>query len=85
MISHNLTLMVSNAEEKIESSFKFDRIIANLVLHITENPIKMLTNLYEMAEDGCLLAVSIIGKEELNDLRCYLPEAYQAKGQAMHL
>ena len=44
-----LTLKVANGEELIDSPYKFDRIIANLVLHLTENPVKMMKNFYDMA------------------------------------
>ena len=41
--------------------FKFDRIIANLVLMLTEDPKKMLKSLYDQAEEGCLFGVTIWG------------------------
>ena len=40
---------------------KFDRIICNMVLMLTEDPEKMLNNLWNEAEEGCLLGVTIWG------------------------
>ncbi len=45
----NLKIDVANGEEVINNGDKFDRIICNLVLMITENPNKMLSNLWNMA------------------------------------
>lgn len=81
MGKHNLTLKQANGEHPIESPHKFDRIIANLVIHHAEHPLEMLKNLSDLAEPGCLLGVTEFGKEELNDLLRYVPEAYKAKGQ----
>ena len=46
---NNITLMAANGEEPIESEHKFDRIVANLVLMLTEDPLKMMKNLHSMA------------------------------------
>lgn len=46
---------------------KFDRIFCNVVLQITENPLKMLKNLCNYAEEGCLMGVSVPGNEELSN------------------
>ena len=46
---HNIVLRAANGEEPIDSDHKFDRIIANLVLMATEDPLKMLENLHSMA------------------------------------
>ena len=47
---NNITIKSANGEEPIESPHKFDRIIANLVLMATEDPLKMMKNLSSMAE-----------------------------------
>ena len=47
---HNIQFKVHNGQEAVEVPYKFDRIICNLVLMITENPQKMLTNLHSMAQ-----------------------------------
>ena len=57
--SQNLTLKAANGEELIEVPYKFDRIIANLVLIHTEDPAKMLKNFQSMASENCLLGVSV--------------------------
>lgn len=47
----------------------------------------MMTNLHRIAAEGCLLAVSIIGEDHLNDFRRYAPEAHpnEPKGYVPHL
>lgn len=50
----------------IEKDKKFDRIICNMVLMLTETPEKMLKSLYDQAEEGCLLGVAVWGRRELN-------------------
>lgn len=62
----NFTLKVHNGEEPIPQGIKFDRIICNMVLMLTENPSKMLKTLYDQSEEGCFLGVSVWGKRELN-------------------
>ena len=47
MKAHQISLMKANGEEPIECEYKFDRIIANLVLMMTEDPLKMLQNLHK--------------------------------------
>lgn len=49
MQKHHLILQAVNGEDKIAVPYKFDRIICNLVLQITENPRNMLRNLYDLA------------------------------------
>ena len=49
-IKHNLTLKVANADDAIESPHKFDRIIANMLLMIVEDSVKMMKSLHDMAE-----------------------------------
>lgn len=78
---HHMEFKQADGAKPIESTHKFDRIIANLVIHHSEHPLDMMKNLAEMAEPGCLLGVTEFGREELNDLRKYLPEAYKAKGE----
>ena len=57
--SQNLTLKAANGEESMDVEYKFDRIIANLVLIHTEDPVKMLKNFHSMASENCLLGVSV--------------------------
>jgi len=64
---NNLHMFAANAEEKFEAPFKFDRIIANLVLMITEDPAKMLRNLHGVSEDGCLLGLTVWGNKALSN------------------
>ncbi len=45
-----MTFKVANGEEIIEPNIKFDRIICNMVMMLTENPQKMLKSFYEQAE-----------------------------------
>jgi hypothetical protein len=62
--------MAANAEEPLKKpshiSSKFDRIICNCVLMLTENAGKMLKNLSDEAERGCLLGVSVWGAKSQN-------------------
>lgn len=71
MGKNNMHLMTANAEEPISRpqgvSGKFDRIICNCVLMITENPEKMLRNLHTEAEKECLLGVSVWGNKKDNN------------------
>lgn len=62
-----LHLFVQNGEEPFNFDVKFDRIFCNVVLQITENPLKMLKNFHSYAEEGCLMGVSIPGNEELSN------------------
>ena len=55
-------MIQADGEEKIDVLYKFDRIIANLVAHIVPDAVKMMKNLWEKAESGCLLGVSVWGK-----------------------
>lgn len=80
MKEHNLEIRTANGEEPIASEYKFDRLIANLVLMLTENPVKMLKNLNEMAEEGALLGVTIWGDKTKSNLLTILREALEANG-----
>lgn len=75
MASQNLEVRAANGEEPIECNYKFDRIIANLVLMLTEDPVKMMKNLHGMAEEGCLLGVTIWGDKAQSNLLTILKEA----------
>ena len=46
MQKKKLEVRQTDGEEKIETPFKFDRIMANLILHIVPDPVKMLKNLW---------------------------------------
>lgn len=72
MNRQRLTLKAANGEEPIESPYKFDRIIANLVLMLTENAEKMMKNLHEMSAEGCLLGVTIWGNKAESNLMTIL-------------
>ena len=61
LAKHNIKFQVHNGEEILESPYKFDRIICNLVLMITEDPHKMLRSLHSLSQEGCLLGVTIFG------------------------
>ena len=50
------------------------------MLHLTEDPIKMMKNFYNMAEEGCLLAVSVTGSEDLVDFNRFKRSSMQEKG-----
>jgi hypothetical protein len=58
---------VIDGEKTIESPFKFDRIICNLVLMLTEHPNIMLQNLASIASEGCLLGLTIWGDKKLSN------------------
>ena len=79
-MKQNVTIRVANGEEPIDSPHKFDRIIANLVLMATEDPLKMLKNFHSMAAEGCLLGVTIWGEKALSNFMTILPEAMKANG-----
>lgn len=67
MSKHNLSYRVVDGEKHIDTPYKFDRIICNLVLMITENPQKMLENLASVASEGCLMGVTIWGDKKLSN------------------
>lgn len=59
--------MVANGEQPIAGEHgKFDRIICNMVMMLTEDPSRMLQAFYDQAEAGCLLGVSILGNPAIN-------------------
>ena len=60
---NNLTIKVANGEEPLNEGKKFDRIICNHVLMLTEDASKMLSNLWNEAEKGCLLGVAVWGEK----------------------
>ena len=57
---------------------KFDRIIANLVLMLTEDPVKMMKNFHSMAQEGCLLGLTIWGDKQQSNFVTIRPEALKA-------
>jgi 2-polyprenyl-3-methyl-5-hydroxy-6-metoxy-1,4-benzoquinol methylase len=72
--------MVGNAEEPLKkpqqfADAKFDRIICNCVLMLTENAEKMLRNLHNEAKEGCLLGVSVWGSKQSNYMLTSTAEA----------
>lgn len=73
---HQIKFQVHNGEEILETPFKFDRIICNLVLMITENPQKMLRSLHAMSEEGCLLGLTVWGDKTKSNFMT-LPEKYK--------
>ena len=83
MGKHHLKLQAVNGEDKIAVPYKFDRIICNLVLQITENPRNMLQNLYELAEPGCLLGVSVWGEKSQHNFLTLKDEALNHLGRPL--
>ena len=65
---NNLSFKVLNAEEPIENTKPFDRIICNNVLMITSDARKMMTNLYNHSKPGCLFGVNVWGDKNQNNL-----------------
>jgi SAM-dependent methyltransferase len=61
MERQKIEIGVHDGESPFKSSYKFDRIIANLILSATPDPRKMMTSFREVSEEGCLLGVSIWG------------------------
>lgn len=79
MQQKNIRIEVADGEEKIDAPYKFDRILANLVVHIVPDPVKMMKNIWEIADEGCLLGVSIWGRPEDNNFFPLFDEAEKAK------
>ena len=77
---HNIVIKAANGEEPIESPHKFDRIIANLVLMATEDPLKMLRNLHSMAVEGCLMGATVWGNKAESNFMTIKGEAMEACG-----
>ena len=73
---HHIKFQVHNGEETLETPYKFDRIICNLVLMIAENPQKMLRSLHAMSEEGCLLGLTVWGDKAKSNFMT-LPESYK--------
>lgn len=80
LVKNKLHLMVANAEQPLtkpkQITSKFDRIICNCVLMLTEDASKMLKNLYSEAESGCLLGISVWGDKNNNNLMNSIRESY---------
>ena len=74
----HLTLKAANGEEPMECAHKFDRIIANLVLIHTEDPVKMMKNFHSMGEEGCLLGVTVWGDQKYGNMLSIMLEAMKA-------
>lgn len=76
-----LEIGVLDGEVTFKPIHRFDRIIANLVLSSTCNPQKMLNSLHEVAEEGCILGVSILGDRKSNNFFNIPSEIRHSKGQ----
>jgi ubiquinone/menaquinone biosynthesis C-methylase UbiE len=57
----NIELLPADAEQPIHTNKRFDRIICNLGLMLTPDPLKIFRNLYSHAKPGCLFGLSIWG------------------------
>ena len=79
----NLCLKAQNGEEPFNSEYKFDRIIGNMVLMLTEDPEKMLKNLYDHADEGCLLGISVWGDPSLNEIQSILNDLFKSTGETV--
>lgn len=62
-------------------SHKFDRIICNLVLMNTSDAHKMMTSMHEVAEEGCLLGVTVWGDRKLSNFMNLPLEAKISQGK----
>ena len=82
MKRHHLEIREVNGEEKLDVQYKFDRIIGNLVIHTTEDPAKMMKNFHDMAQEGCLLALSVWGSPENNLLFSTMMDSLRSKANS---
>lgn len=64
MERHRLEIGVHDGEMSFKPAYKFDRIICNLVLMTTINAQKMMNSMHEVADEGCLLGVSVWGDKK---------------------
>ena len=73
----NLEFRVANAEERsaFSEKEKFDRIICNCVLMLTADPEKMLRNLHGMANEDCMMGISVWGDKNKNNLMMSIRES----------
>ena len=73
---------MANAEEPtdLKDKGKFDRIICNCVLMLTADPEKMLRNLHDLADEGCLMGVSVWGDKAKNNFFTAIGEAISETG-----
>jgi hypothetical protein len=78
MKQQHLSFRAANGEEVFESAHRFDRIIANLVLMATQDPLKMMSSLHQMAGEGCLLGVTVWGDQQHSNLLTIMAEAMAA-------
>lgn len=76
-----LEIGVLDGEVTFKPIHRFDRIIANFVLNSTSSPQKMLNSLHEVAEEGCLLGVTIWGDRKLNNFFTLPQEARISQGK----
>ena len=72
-------------EEKFEpeEGIKFDRIICNLVLMLTEDPVKMLTSFRQSATEDCLLGLSVWGDKSRNNFHGQISDTIKEMGLEM--
>lgn len=73
----------ANADEPIESAHKFDRIIANLVIMMVEDPVKTLKNLHSLAAENCLLGLTVWGNPQDANLMTLPSQALKEKGEPL--
>ena len=78
----NLSFRVVDGEEPIEAENKekFDRIIINLGLNLTQDPVRMLQNFYNTSTDDCEVAITIPGFIEDNRLMDEIHQAFTESG-----
>lgn len=62
-----LEIGVHDGESMFKPAYKFDRMICNLVLMNTNDAHKMMQSMHEMADEGCLLGVSVWGDKKMSN------------------
>ncbi len=67
MERQRLEIGVHDGECMFKPAHKFDRIICNLVLMNTNDAHKMMQSMHEVADEGCLLGVSVWGDKKMSN------------------
>jgi ubiquinone/menaquinone biosynthesis C-methylase UbiE len=74
------TFLLANNEDLPFQNNSYDRYIANLSLHIVENPIKMIEEAFRVLQPGGVALFSSVGKPRREDFRSFINQALITAG-----
>ena len=76
----NLVIIPANGEEAIVGFAKFDTVILNLVLMLTSEPKKILTNAYNVSTSDAVMGITIWGEKSKNNFTTIIGRAIKELG-----